>query len=137
MPIISFGASVPTNGSQSLNRVIPNTPKAIRVAEFGLSVPRPQAKVHLHATIGVTSLVVNPTILFQVFRNSQVIFSMRHQTTVAVGESESVSFHAVDLNPPTGYHAYYFTAKVENPTLGTNQASEVGPVTFTGLNYTE
>lgn len=130
--IDDFNASVPTSSSGSINRPIPASPSSITVAEFGLAVVTSSTnKVELIATVEFQSTAGAPQVLFQIFRDTAVIFSTQ-ASTLAVNEIRNSSFLAIDTNVPIGYHAYSLTATVINPAL--NQATIVGPVTFSGMS---
>ncbi len=127
-----FNASVPTNFSQSINRPIPASPSSITLAAFGLAVNQTNSDVLLIATIEIESTLGNPEILIRVFRNTGIIGTVRIET-VAINEIRNATFQIVDDNPPVGYHSYRVTAEVLN--FGLNQASAVGPITFSGTSY--
>jgi hypothetical protein len=128
--IVDFNASVPSNFSQSLDRPIPAAPSNITLAEFGLAVSNPGTNVLLIGTSEFASILGNPQIVIRVFRNTAVIGTVRVET-LAINEVRNTTFQIVDLNAPVGYHSYKFTAEVTN-SLITNQASAVGPITFSG-----
>lgn len=132
--VYSTGVSVPTGLSGGMSRPIPASPATITLANFGLYVPQASAKVFLNGTIGITAGIINPTILIQVFRESQMIFSSREQTQLAIGESQTLSFTAAEMNAPIGYYGYSLFISVEN-SLITIGATVTGPVTFTGVAY--
>ncbi|USK46567.1 hypothetical protein [Cytobacillus oceanisediminis] len=134
--VYSTGISIPSNGSGSLNRPVPSTPGGITLAAFGLPIPQPQAKVILNGTIGITASILNPTLIIQVFRGDQVIFSAREETQLAIGQSQTISFTAAELNVPVSSNqAYSMVIRVENPIIILNGATVTGPVTFTGVAY--
>jgi len=129
--IQDFNASVPTNFSQSLSRTIPASPSSITLATFGLAVNNTGSNVLLIGTVGLESLAGLPDISLKVFRNTQIIGTIR-VNTLAVSEGRNTTFQIVDNNPPVGYHAYNLTAEVVNPLL--NQAAATGPITFSGTS---
>jgi hypothetical protein len=131
--VYSTGISIPSSGSNTLNRSVPSAPGGVTLAAFGLSIPQEQAKVILNGTIGITAAILNPTVLITVFRGSQVIFTAREETQLALGETQIISFTAAELNVPAGYFGYSMVISVENPLL--NGATVTGPVTFTGVAY--
>jgi hypothetical protein len=131
--VYSTGISIPSSGSNTLNRPVPSAPGGITLAAFGLSIPQAQAKVILNGTIGITAAILNPTVLITVFRGSQVVFTAREETQLALGETQTISFTAAELNVPAGYFGYSMVISVENPLL--NGATVTGPVTFTGVAY--
>lgn len=132
--VYSTGASVPTALSGGISRPIPSSPFPITLANFGLYVPQAGAKVFLNGTVGITAGIINPTILIQVYRESQMIFSSREQTQLAIGESQTISFTAAEMNAPIGYYGYSLVISVENLLINIG-ATVTGPVTFTGVAY--
>lgn len=130
--IQDFNISVPTNFSNSLNRPIPSSPSSITLAAFGLAVNEPNSDVLLISTVGVQSFLGTPEISLNVFRNSQIISTVR-VSTLAVNEVRNITFQVLDDNPPTGYHSYRLTAEVINPLL--NQAAAIGPISFSGTSF--
>jgi len=130
--IVDFNASVPSNFSQSLNRPLPAAPANITLAAFGLAVLEPGTNVLLIGTAEFTASLGAPQIVIRIFRNTAVIGTVRVET-LALNEVRNTTFQIVDLNAPVGYHSYKFTAEVTN-SLITNQASAVGPITFSGTS---
>lgn len=130
--IDDFNASVPSNFSQSLNRVIPASPSNITLAAFGLAVTKVNSDVLLHGTVEFQSFLGAPEILIRVFRGTAIIGTVRVET-LAINEIRNSTFQIVDENPPIGYHSYRLTAEVLNPLL--NDASAVGPITFSGTTF--
>jgi len=130
--IQDFNISVPTNFSGSLNRPIPASPSNITLAAFGLAVNQTDSDVLLISTVAIQSSLGIPEVVLSVFRNSAVIATIR-VSTIAVNETRSVTFQVLDDNPPLGYHSYRITAEVVNPLL--NQASAVGPISFSGTSF--
>lgn len=130
--IQDFNASVPSNFSQSLNRIIPASPSNITLAAFGLAVNETDSDVLLIGTIEFESTAGTPEILVRIFRNTGIIGTVRVET-LAINETRNSTFQIVDDNPPIGYHSYRVTAEVTNPAL--NQASAVGPISFSGTSY--
>ncbi|WP_347550656.1 hypothetical protein ABFG93_03395 [Pseudalkalibacillus hwajinpoensis] len=131
--IFDFSSSVPSSGSQSLNRSIPTSPSTIKLAAFGLFVPDQSNNVKLDATVGLEATALTPTILFKVFRNTGVIFSTRITVDADTGDFQTVSFQAIDTNAPTGFHSYSVTAELV-PSIFLDSAQVVGPVTFSGFS---
>ncbi|WP_377889541.1 hypothetical protein [Alkalihalobacillus sp. R86527] len=131
--IYDFKASVPTSGSETLNRNIPTSPSSIKLAQFGLYVPAQADFVQLHATVGVRATALNPTVLFKVFRDTGVIFSTRHSLDLDLFDLQTVSFQVIDDNPPAGAYSYYITAELDE-SIFLDSASVVGPITFTGYS---
>lgn len=127
-----FNASVPSNFSQSLNRVIPASPSNITLAAFGLAVTKINSDVLLDSTVEFQSTLGTPEILMRIFRGTTIIGTARVET-LAVNEIRNANFQIIDRNPPIGYHSYRITAEVLNPAL--NEASAVGPITFSGTNF--
>lgn len=130
--IQDFNISVPTNFSGSLNRPIPASPSNITLAAFGLAVNQADSDVLLISTVAIQSFLGIPEVVLSVFRNSQVIATVR-VSTLAVNETRNITFQVLDDNPPLGYHSYRLTAEVTNPLL--NQASAVGPISFSGTSF--
>ena len=130
--IQDFNISVPTNFSGSLNRPIPASPSNITLAAFGLAVNQTDSDVLLISTVAIQSSLGIPEVVLSVFRNSAVIATIR-VSTLAVNETRNVTFQVLDDNPPLGYHSYRITAEVVNPLL--NQASAVGPISFSGTSF--
>ncbi|MGC4375445.1 hypothetical protein WD019_00700 [Fictibacillus sp. Mic-4] len=129
--VLDTGSSQPNNGSASTN--IPVTASPVKVAEFGLSPYVSTNKIMLSFTAGVTTTLALPTLLFKIVRDTTVIFTTRSRVEVALGQPQTISFQAVDLNVPVGNHAYFVTVELENPLL--NSASIIGPISFNGVAY--
>lgn len=131
--VYSVGASVPTAVNGGLSRPVAATPASTTVASFGLYIPKSDAKVVLTGTLGVTAGIVNPTLRIQIFRGSSLVYSSQEQTVLPVGATQSISFTAVDVNPPPGYYGYTLTISVDNPLLVLNATTLTGPVNFSGI----
>ncbi|ULM99899.1 exosporium protein C (plasmid) [Peribacillus frigoritolerans] len=130
--IVSVGTSVPAQGSGSLNRPVTTTP--INLAEFGLDIPQGANRVILNATVGVTSALLAPVLIFNVFRGDQVIFSSREEGLLSAGQELTISFQAIDTNvPATASQRYLVTVQLESAFTAANVT---GPVTFSGVSYT-
>lgn len=129
--LISVGSSVPSNGNAPYSINVSNIP--VRLAAFGLNVPNVPNRVFLNATIGIQSTLLNPTLVFQIVRdNSEVVATIRQQVLLTTNQYQIVSFNAVDINVPVGYHGYAITVAVEG--LIAN-AVVTGPITFSGESY--
>ncbi|MDQ0901549.1 MULTISPECIES: hypothetical protein [unclassified Paenibacillus] len=134
--VINFGSSVPGNTTGSLNRPIPAAPGGIILAEFGfaLDVSQTANRIELIGTVGFTSTAGLPEVLFQITRGTQIIFAAQ-SSTVAVNENRIATFQMVENNVPVGVVLPYriLARVVNNPAL--NNASVLGPVTFSGTAY--
>ncbi|MZQ85998.1 hypothetical protein GQF01_28245 [Paenibacillus sp. 5J-6] len=131
--IVSIGTSVPGSSSGSLSRVVSTTP--ITLAEFGLAIPQGPNRVLLTATVGITSTLLAPVLLFNVLRGNAVIFSARQEVLLSTGQELTISFQAIDTNvPATSNQGYSFTVQLQ-PGLLTG-ATVTGPVTLSGISYT-
>ncbi|SIR55645.1 hypothetical protein SAMN05878482_104246 [Peribacillus simplex] len=130
--IVSIGTSVPAPPvSGSLDREVTTTP--ISLALFGLVIPEGDNRVLLHATVGVTSALLAPVLIFNIFRGDQVIFSSREEVLLSAGQEQTVSLHAIDTNvPATINEAYLLTVQLESDL---SAADVTGPVTFSGISY--
>ncbi len=128
--ISDFGRSVPSSGSNTLSRPIPASPARINLAEFGISISQNLTNVVLVATVGWQATAGTPALLFTIFRNQGIVFTTRINS-VAVNESNTATFEAVDINPTPGFYGYSVQVEVPGGTL-LNAASVIGPVTFTG-----
>ncbi|MFC5772962.1 hypothetical protein [Ectobacillus antri] len=130
--VFSIGTSTPATGSNSINRTLSTTP--ILLAEFGIGIPNGSNRVILNATIGISALLLNPTIIITVARDQQVIFTSREELQISVGENRTVSVQAIDVNvPATGNQRYVLTAQLAPGLL--NGSSVTGPVTFSAVSY--
>ena len=128
----SIGTSVPAQGSGSLNRTITGSP--LKLAEFGLAIPGGANRVLLNATVGVESSLLAPVLLFTIFRGSQVIFTSREEVLLSLGQEQTITVHAIDMNvPATSNQAYSITVQLENSLL--TGARVTGPVEFSGVSY--
>lgn len=128
---LGSGSSNPSGSSDSLNINVPSTP--IKLAAFGLGIPVADNRVILNATVGIRASLGNPTVLFKVYRDTAVIFSVRAELQIALAQFNTVTFQAIDLNVPVGSnYAYSITAELVNSNL-LNNATIVGPITFSGV----
>lgn len=131
--IYDYKASVPTSGSQTLKRKIPNSPNTIKLAAFGLYVPTQTDFVDLQGTIGIQATALNPSILIKVFRDTGIIFTTRVSIDADLADFQTVSFQAIDISPPAGFYSYSVTAElVALPIL--DSATVVGPISFIGYS---
>lgn len=131
--VISVGTSVPAQGSGSLNRTVTSTP--ILLAQFGLAIPQGANRVLLSATVGVRSSLLAPVLIFTILRGNQVIYTSREAVLLSVGQEQTVTVHAIDLNVPvTSNQGYSLTVELENSLL--TGAVVTGPVEFSGVSYT-
>ncbi|SDM60217.1 hypothetical protein SAMN04488137_0971 [Fictibacillus solisalsi] len=131
---LGSGSSVPTDSSGSLNINVPSTP--IKLAAFGLSIPAPDNRVILNATVGISASLGNPTVLFKIYRDTGIIFSTVTELQLSVAQNATVTFQAIDLNVPVGSnYAYSITAELVNSNL-LNNALITGPITFSGIATT-
>ncbi|WP_166000665.1 hypothetical protein [Bacillus sp. Cs-700] len=131
--VFSVGTSVPAQGSGSLNRTVTGTP--ILLAQFGLAVPQGANRVLLSATVGVRSSLLAPVLIFTILRGNQVIYTSREAVLLSVGQEQTVTVHAIDLNVPvTSNQGYSLTVELENSLL--TGAVVTGPVEFSGVSYT-
>ncbi|MCU6599592.1 hypothetical protein OCO53_03810 [Peribacillus frigoritolerans] len=130
--IVSVGTSVPAPPvSGSLDREVTTAP--ISLALFGLVIPEGDNRVIINATVGVTSALLAPVLIFNIFRGNQVIFSSREEVLLSAGQEQTVSLHAIDTNvPATINEAYLLTVQLENEL---SAANVTGPVTFSGISY--
>ncbi|MDP4550827.1 hypothetical protein Q9251_08010 [Alkalihalobacillus macyae] len=131
--IFDYKASVPTSGSQTLNRNIPTSPTTIKLAAFGLFVPEQTDFVDLQGTIGIQATALNPSILIKVFRDTGVIFTSRISIDADLAEFQTVSFQAIDISPPAGFYSYSVTAELVASAI-LDSATVVGPVSFKGFS---
>ncbi|MFE0565562.1 exosporium protein C [Priestia megaterium] len=137
MPIfLNSGSSVPTNGSGTVAIPVPSSPNTLKLAEFGFNLSNNQNRVILNATVGITAQIGNPMILFKVFRDTGIILTVREELQIGFSENKTISFQAIDLNVPTGNRAYFVTAELENSSI-LNSATIVGPITFSGVAFTQ
>ncbi|WP_336864630.1 hypothetical protein [Peribacillus frigoritolerans] len=117
--------------SGSLDREVTTAP--ISLALFGLVIPEGDNRVIINATVGVTSALLAPVLIFNIFRGNQVIFSSREEVLLSAGQEQTVSLHAIDTNvPATINEAYLLTVQLENEL---SAANVTGPVTFSGISY--
>ncbi|NOV04262.1 hypothetical protein [Paenibacillus planticolens] len=131
--IVSIGTSVPGASSGSLSRTVTTTP--ITLSQFGLAIPQGANRVILDATVGITSSLLAPVLLFNVLRGNAVIFSCRQEVLLSTGQELTVSFQAIDSNvPATSNQGYTLTVQLESSLLV--GATVTGPVTFSGISYT-
>lgn len=131
--IVSIGTSVPGSSSGTLTRTVTTTP--ITLAQFGLAIPQGANRVILNATVGVTSSLLAPVLLFNVLRGNAVIFSCRQEALINGGQEIAISFQAIDSNvPATSNQGYTLTVQLEAGLLV--GATVTGPVTFSGISYT-
>ncbi|MGM7702884.1 hypothetical protein ACSVDE_14235 [Pseudalkalibacillus sp. Hm43] len=133
--LLDYFVSAPVNSSGSLDRVIPVSPSNIKLAEFGLNVTQSPNIVDLKATIGWEAVAGRPTVLFKIFRGTQVIFTTIDELDITLIQNKTVTFTAVDFNAPVGFNKYSLTVELTNPEGLINQASVVGPITFSGAAY--
>jgi hypothetical protein len=132
--IDDFNSSTPTTSTGGVNRPVPATPSTIIVAEFGLAVYSSATNmVQLEATVGVQSTLGIPNLLFQIIRDTGVVYSIQ-AATLAVGELINITFTATDRNVPIGYHDYKLTATNLDTLPLLNQGTIVGPITFAGAS---
>ncbi|MCF6410203.1 hypothetical protein [Pseudalkalibacillus salsuginis] len=131
--ILDYFVSAPATSNGSLNRVVPASPSTMKLAEFGLSLPTQAQQVELTATVGWETTAGSPIVLFKIFRGTQIIFTTTSQIDITVETSRTVAFNAVDFNVPAGRQVYSLTVELTNPVGLLNQASVIGPVTFTGI----
>ncbi|MGG1551496.1 exosporium protein C [Paenibacillus ferrarius] len=131
--VFSIGTSVPGTTSGSLSRTVTTSP--ITLAQFGLAIPQGANRVILNATVGVTSTLLAPVLLFNVLRGNAVIFSCREEVLLSAGQELTVSFQAIDTNvPATSNQGYTLTVQLETGLLV--GATVTGPITFSGVSYT-
>ncbi|MCA0993382.1 hypothetical protein [Pseudalkalibacillus hwajinpoensis] len=131
--VFNIGTSVPAQGSGSLNRTVTGTP--ILLAQFGLAVPQGANRVLLSATVGVRSSLLTPVLIFTILRGNQVIYTSREAVLLSVGQEQTVTVHAIDMNvPDTSNQGYSLTVELENSLL--TGAVVTGPVEFLGVSYT-
>ncbi|MGG1518499.1 hypothetical protein ABE504_23980 [Paenibacillus oryzisoli] len=131
--IFSIGTSVPGATSGSLARTVTTTP--ITLAQFGLAIPQGTNRVILNATVGVTSTVLAPVLLFNILRGNAVIFSCREEALLSTGQELTLSFQAIDTNVlATSNQGYTLNVQLETGLLV--GATVTGPVTFSGISYT-
>ncbi|NRD79582.1 hypothetical protein HPT25_19665 [Bacillus sp. BRMEA1] len=131
--IDDYNVSTPTTSTGSINRPVPASPTIITLAAFGLAVVSSSTNVvELEAVVGVQSTLGVPNLLFEIIRDTAVIFSIE-SSTLAAGENDSISFTAADRNVPIGYHSYQLVVTNLNPTPLLNQGTVVGPITFSGM----
>ncbi|MFK3959517.1 hypothetical protein [Guptibacillus hwajinpoensis] len=133
--IFDYNKSVPTAFSNSIVRNIPRSPSRVTLASFGLYVPNQVSEVEFNATIGVRATSLDPTILITIYRNSMIIFSTRVSIDAGVADYQTISFTAVDNNPPGGYYDYSLRAELDQSLILLDSANAVGPVTFTGISF--
>lgn len=132
--IDDYNVSTPTTSTGGVNRPVPTAPATITLAAFGLAVnSSPTNQVELKATVGVQSTVGLPNLLFQIIRDTGVIFSIE-SATLGVLENDEISFTAADLNVPIGYHSYRLTVTNLDPLPLLNQGTVTGPITFSGMS---
>jgi hypothetical protein len=134
--VINFGSSVPGNSNGSLNRPIPAAPAAINIAEFGFALDASQTanRIELIGTVGISTIVGLPEVLFQIARGDQIIFAAL-SSTLAVNENRIVTFQMVETNVPVGVVLQYrILVRIVNGTL-LNNATVIGPVTFSGTAF--
>jgi hypothetical protein len=133
--IFDYNKSVPTASSNSITRVIPRSPSRITLASFGLYVPDQVSEVECNATVGVRATSSDPTILITIYRNSMIIFSTRISLDTGVADYQTISFTAVDNNPPGGYYDYSLRAELDQSLILLDNANVVGPITFAGISF--
>lgn len=133
--IFDYNKSVPTSSSNSIVRAIPRSPSRITLASFGLYVPDQVSEVEFNATVGVRATSLDPTILVTIYRNSMIIFSTRITVDTGVADYQTLSFTAVDNNPPGAYYEYSLRAELDQSLILLDNANVVGPITFTGISF--
>lgn len=115
--------------------MVPDSPARIVLAEFGLKIGSPKGRVQLSATVGWQALLLTPTMVFRITRNGNPIFKTQMQAQVTVNESQTTSFHMMDLHVPPGTHVYSLTVEIANPLPTLCQAKVTGPIIFSGISY--
>ncbi len=64
-----------------------------------------------------------------------VIFSTRVSIDAGVSDYQTISFTAIDNNPPGGYYDYSLRAELDQSLIILDSANAVGPITFTGISF--
>ena len=134
--IIDYKATEPVSKVDQISpKMIPHSPKRLKVAHIDITIPRRNAKdnnVELIATVGLRGVTGTSQLLFRIFRDEKEIF--RAQEGVESDPESEVNyiatFQAIDMDVNKGTHRYQVT--VENMTNGT-EAAVVGPISFSGL----
>lgn len=129
--IVDFNKSAITSFSQAISIPVLAAPASNTLTEFGLATAQ-GGNVLLNATIGVQTALGSPELLFTILRSGIGIFTLR-VTALNTGQYDKISLSYVDVNPPAGYFAYTLTVSLVNSS-GTNAATLIGPVDFSGLS---
>lgn len=101
-----FGLTV-TPVADGVQIPVPLTPAGVGLAEVRVNVPAtyPQV-VELKATVGLRGDVGLGSVLFRIFRDSEVIYYARLGVESAFEKYYVPTIQAIDVNPPAGSHGY-------------------------------
>ncbi|KIL34693.1 hypothetical protein SD71_18245 [Cohnella kolymensis] len=129
--IVDYQISQPLIGTTTGAILIPASPSAVSLAEFGLNVTSAVNDVVIQGLVGITSTLLLPQLAVKVLRDHSLVVFAEQVNVTSVNSVEDVPIIFTDINAPMGFHSYTLTVELLFPSVTTG-AFVIGPITLSG-----